>query len=204
MALRRAPKPVVAAPYNLTLGGGAEVAMAADRMVAHAELYMGLPELGVGLIPGWGGCKELVRRNVSPHIVGTNVNPTPYLRQIFEVVGFAEEEGQRYKAVFLGSGALTGHFDPAWFDQKDADGITMRAAMLHAGLCPDDIPKLKRDASRYLGKGVLEGEKRSGVVLAAAVCAARTCSRRVRRAAKASSASGLRSARLSQGIRRRT
>ena len=69
----------------------------------------------------------------------------------FEVVGFAEEEGQRYKAVFLGSGALTGHFDAAWFDQKDADGVTMREAMLHAGLCPDDIPKLKRDASRYLG-----------------------------------------------------
>ena len=69
----------------------------------------------------------------------------------FEVVGFAEEEGQRYKAVFLGSGALTGHFDTAWLDQQDTDGITMRAAMLHAGLCPDDIPKLKRDASRYLG-----------------------------------------------------
>ena len=69
----------------------------------------------------------------------------------FEVVGFAEEEGQRYKAVFLGSGALTGHFDTAWLDQKDADGVTMRDAMLHAGLCPDDIPKLKRDASRYLG-----------------------------------------------------
>ncbi len=69
----------------------------------------------------------------------------------FEVVGFAEEEGQRYKAVFLGSGALTGHFDTAWLDQKDADGITMRDAMLHAGLCPDDIPKLQRDASRYLG-----------------------------------------------------
>lgn len=68
-----------------------------------------------------------------------------------EVVGFAEEEGQRYKAVFLGSGALTGHFDTAWLDQKDADGITMRDAMRHAGLCPDDIPKLKRDASRYLG-----------------------------------------------------
>ena len=69
----------------------------------------------------------------------------------FEVVGFAEEEGQRYKAVFLGSGALTGHFDPAWLDQKDADGVTMRDAMLHAGLCPDDIPRLKRDPSRYLG-----------------------------------------------------
>ena len=69
----------------------------------------------------------------------------------FEVVGFAEEEGQRYKAVFLGSGALTGHFNTAWLDQKDADGIAMRDAMLHAGLCPDDIPKLKRDADRYFG-----------------------------------------------------
>ncbi len=69
----------------------------------------------------------------------------------FEVVGFAEEEGQRYKATFLGSGALTGHFDSTWLDQIDADGIAMRDAMLHAGLCPDDIPKLKRDASRYLG-----------------------------------------------------
>ena len=69
----------------------------------------------------------------------------------FEVVGFAEEEGQRYKAVFLGSGALTGHFDPRWLEQKDADGVTMREAMDHAGLCPDDIPKLKRDVSRYLG-----------------------------------------------------
>ena len=69
----------------------------------------------------------------------------------FEVIGFAEEEGQRYKAVFLGSGALTGHFDVAWLDQKDADGTTMRAAMEHAGLCPDDIGKLKRDAANYLG-----------------------------------------------------
>jgi len=69
----------------------------------------------------------------------------------FEVVGFAEEEGQRYKAVFLGSGALTGHFDPGWLEQTDADGISMRAAMLHAGLCIDDIPKLKRDVARYLG-----------------------------------------------------
>ncbi len=69
----------------------------------------------------------------------------------FEVIGFAEEEGQRYKAVFLGSGALTGHFDTAWLEQKDADGVSMRDAMTHAGLCIDDIAKLKRDASKYLG-----------------------------------------------------
>ncbi len=68
-----------------------------------------------------------------------------------EVVGFAEEEGQRYKATFLGSGALVGQFDEAWLDQADADGITMRQAMQHAGLCIADIPKLKRDPSRYLG-----------------------------------------------------
>jgi N-carbamoyl-L-amino-acid hydrolase len=68
-----------------------------------------------------------------------------------EVVGFAEEEGQRYKATFLGSGALTGHFEPTWLEQQDADGITMRQAMQHAGLCVDDIRKLKRDPSRYLG-----------------------------------------------------
>ena len=68
-----------------------------------------------------------------------------------EVVGFAEEEGQRYKATFLGSGALIGQFDPAWLDQQDADDITMRQAMQHAGLCIDDIPKIKRQADDYLG-----------------------------------------------------
>ncbi|MDP1781727.1 MAG: 2-oxo-4-hydroxy-4-carboxy-5-ureidoimidazoline decarboxylase [Hydrogenophaga sp.] len=70
-----------------------------------------------------------------------------------EVVGFAEEEGQRYKATFLGSGALTGHFNPAWLDQQDADGVTMRAAMQHAGLPAtlEAIGTLKRDPSKYLG-----------------------------------------------------
>ena len=68
-----------------------------------------------------------------------------------EVVAFAEEEGQRYKATFLGSGALIGHFNPAWLEQKDADGVTMREAMQHAGLCIDDIAKLQRDPAQYLG-----------------------------------------------------
>ncbi|MDX4956021.1 2-oxo-4-hydroxy-4-carboxy-5-ureidoimidazoline decarboxylase [Delftia acidovorans] len=68
-----------------------------------------------------------------------------------EVVGFSEEEGQRYKATFLGSGALIGDFKQEWLEQKDADGITLREAMQHAGLCIDDIPKLQRDPARYLG-----------------------------------------------------
>ncbi len=69
----------------------------------------------------------------------------------FEVIGFAEEEGQRYKATFLGSGALIGQFNPTWLDQLDADGITMRSAMQQAGLSIDDIAKLPRTASDYLG-----------------------------------------------------
>jgi N-carbamoyl-L-amino-acid hydrolase len=69
----------------------------------------------------------------------------------FEVVGFAEEEGQRYKATFLGSGALIGHFDNKWLDQQDADGVTMREAMKHAGLKLEDIPRIQRDPGKYLG-----------------------------------------------------
>jgi beta-ureidopropionase / N-carbamoyl-L-amino-acid hydrolase len=70
-----------------------------------------------------------------------------------EVVGFSEEEGQRYKATFLGSGALTGHFNPGWLEQKDADGISMREAMQHAGLPAtlEAVHALKRDPANYLG-----------------------------------------------------
>ena len=83
----------------------------------------------------------------------------------FEVVGFAEEEGQRYKATFLGSGALTGHFNPAWLDQLDADGISMRAAMQHAGLPATlkAIGALQRNPGDY--KGFIEVHIEQGPVL---------------------------------------
>jgi len=68
-----------------------------------------------------------------------------------EVIAFAEEEGQRYKATFLGSGAVIGRFDFSWLDQKDADGISMREAMVSAGLDPNDIAAMKRDPVRYMG-----------------------------------------------------
>lgn len=71
----------------------------------------------------------------------------------FEVIAFAEEEGQRYKATFLGSGALIGQFNPAWLDQTDADGISMREAMQHAGLPAtlEAICALQRKPADYLG-----------------------------------------------------
>jgi N-carbamoyl-L-amino-acid hydrolase len=70
-----------------------------------------------------------------------------------ELVAFAEEEGQRYKATFLGSGALVGRFETPWLDQADAAGVTMREAMRHAGLAatPRAIARLKRDPADYLG-----------------------------------------------------
>jgi N-carbamoyl-L-amino-acid hydrolase len=68
-----------------------------------------------------------------------------------EVVAFAEEEGQRYRAAFLASGALVGAFDEAWLEQRDADGVAMREAMRTAGLRPEDIASIRRDPSRYLG-----------------------------------------------------
>ena len=73
------------------------------------------------------------------------------LKHGIEVVGFAEEEGQRYQATFLGSGALIGQFDTRWLDQRDADGTSMRDAMRGAGLDPRGIAALRRDPAHYLG-----------------------------------------------------
>jgi 3-hydroxyacyl-CoA dehydrogenase len=61
-ALKYAPFPVVAAPSGMALGGGCEILLHADHVQAHAETYCGLVEVGVGLIPGWGGCKEMLLR----------------------------------------------------------------------------------------------------------------------------------------------
>jgi 3-hydroxyacyl-CoA dehydrogenase len=78
MALKYAPKPVVAAPFAMALGGGCETPLHCARVQASAELYMGLVEVGVGLIPGGGGCKEMLAR-------GRDV------KKAFEQIGFAKE-----------------------------------------------------------------------------------------------------------------
>ncbi|HQY25567.1 MAG TPA: 3-hydroxyacyl-CoA dehydrogenase/enoyl-CoA hydratase family protein [Thermoflexales bacterium] len=88
MAFRFAPKPVVAAPFQRVLGGGAELSMSGARMVAAMETYMGLVEVGVGIIPAGGGCKELIRRNVSPHVADGS-DPVPHLAKVFETIAFA-------------------------------------------------------------------------------------------------------------------
>ncbi len=90
-AIRFASKPVVIAPHNMALGGGSEMIMAGSRVVAHAELYAGLVEVGVGLIPAWGGSKEMVRRLVNPVMEShPNGDPLPHLQKVFEQIALAK------------------------------------------------------------------------------------------------------------------
>ena len=90
MRMRYSEKPIVVAPFDRTLAGGVELTLAAARIVAHMELYMGLVEVGVGIIPGWGGCKELLRRVVNPVMRIQNGDPLPPLQQVFQTIGFAK------------------------------------------------------------------------------------------------------------------
>jgi N-carbamoyl-L-amino-acid hydrolase len=80
-----------------------------------------------------------------------------------EVVAFAEEEGQRFKATFLASSALVGDFQSEWLAQQDAQGVSMREAMQAAGLSAQDIPQLQRDPAKY--KGFVEVHIEQGPVL---------------------------------------
>lgn len=73
MKLKYAPFPVVAAPSGLALGGGCEILLHSDAVQAHIETYTGLVEVGVGIIPGWGGCKEMVVRSFNKHAKKTAV-----------------------------------------------------------------------------------------------------------------------------------
>jgi 3-hydroxyacyl-CoA dehydrogenase len=90
MRMRYFPKPVVIAPAGMALGGGAEVIMHAGRLVSGAELYAGLVEIGMGLIPAGGGTKEMMRRVLNPPMATKNSEALPYLQRIFEQIGLAK------------------------------------------------------------------------------------------------------------------
>lgn len=100
-ALKYAPFPVVGAPSGLALGGGCEILLHCDAIQAHAELYTGLVEVGVGLVPAWGGCKELLRRWLeNPKRPG---GPLPPIAQTFETIGLAKvsKSAQEAKALLF-------------------------------------------------------------------------------------------------------
>lgn len=101
-ALRYAPKPVVVAAHNMALGGGAELVMSGTAAVVHAELYMGLVEAGVGLVPAAGGCKELARRLVNPLARAGSDDILAGLRKAFENIATAKVSESAKQAKALG------------------------------------------------------------------------------------------------------
>jgi 3-hydroxyacyl-CoA dehydrogenase len=100
MSLRYSAKPVVAAPFALALGGGCEISMGADAVHSAAEVYTGLVEVGVGLIPAGGGTKEILARHLNK--VSTGADPLPYLRKAFETVALARMSRSVLEAKNLG------------------------------------------------------------------------------------------------------
>lgn len=96
--IRYSSIPVAVAPYNRTLGGGCEFMLHADRVVAHHELYAGLVEVGVGLIPAGCGTTEILRRSMGRMPDDKNVDPLIYLKEAFQQIGMAKVATSAHEA----------------------------------------------------------------------------------------------------------
>ena len=116
--IKFSPKPVICAPFNMALGGGCEVALHSAFRQAHAELYMGLVEIGVGLLPGAGGCKEMALRaveasqSIRPDGRGESVELMEAMKKAFETIAMAKVSTSAVEAIKLGY-------------MRESDGITM-------------------------------------------------------------------------------
>src|SRR5437868_8191582 len=95
-AIKFSPKPIVVAPFGMCLGGGTEISLHAAARQPHAELYMGLVEVGVGLLPGGGGCKEMLLRavdaaqSIRPAGRGESVELMEAMKKNFETIAMAK------------------------------------------------------------------------------------------------------------------
>jgi len=121
--IKFSPKPVVCAPFNMALGGGCEVALHSTFRQSHAELYMGLVEVGVGLLPGAGGCKEMAlraidsARSMRPDGRGDSVELMEAMKKAFETVAMAKVSTSAAEAMKLGY-------------MRESDGISMNRERL--------------------------------------------------------------------------
>jgi 3-hydroxyacyl-CoA dehydrogenase len=149
MSLRAAPFPVVVAPFGLTLAGGCEFTLHGDRIQAHAETYMGLVEVGVGLIPGGGGTKELLFRFTEALKPYEDADPFEAPRRAFKLIALAATSTSAHEARKMG------------FMRPAADRITMNRDLLLADakarvldLAPDYVSPPMRTI-RAMGKEAL-------------------------------------------------
>jgi 3-hydroxyacyl-CoA dehydrogenase len=115
--IKYAPKPVVVAPFNMTLGGGCEMTLHAPKVRASAETYIGLVEPGVGLIPAGGGTKEMLMRSLSRAPRIADVDLMPFVREVLETIGTAKVATSAEEAKALGFLRIT-------------DGISMNEKFL--------------------------------------------------------------------------
>jgi 3-hydroxyacyl-CoA dehydrogenase len=153
MALKYADVPVVVAPAGLTLGGACEIVLHGAHVQAAAESYVGLVEVGVGLIPAGGGAKEMLARAMEAADRAEHPDPLPFVQQVFETIGFAKTGTSAAHARtlgYLGAG----------------DGITMNRDRLLADAKAEALaiaqsyrPPQPRAAIRVGGEGVLAALK---------------------------------------------
>jgi 3-hydroxyacyl-CoA dehydrogenase len=101
LALYHAGFPVVTAPHGMTLGGGLEVSLAGHVRVAHVELYAGLVEVGVGVVPAGGGCLQLLGQTIEA-MAPARPGPMPPVMRVFELVGYGKVSKSAHDAVELG------------------------------------------------------------------------------------------------------
>jgi len=162
-ALKYFERPVVVAPYGMTLGGGAELCFAADRVVAAFETYIGLVEVGAGLIPAGGGCKEMLIRAMegTPGLLGgapasamhTVVDPQPLVNKVFETIGTAKVAASAPEAVQLNylrkADKIVANQHHLWHEAKQA--VLELDAAGYKPPAPPEIPVLGPD-----GRAVLE------------------------------------------------
>lgn len=134
MRLRYSAKPVVTAPYGLTLGGGCEIAIHGDRVRAAGETYIGLVEVGVGVIPAGGGTKEMTMRAMDAAKAAPDADPLTFLKKAFEVIG-------------MGKVATSAQEGKAWGFFRDVDSISMNGDRLIADAKQE---VLNLDASGYV------------------------------------------------------
>lgn len=134
MRLRYSAKPVVTAPYGLTLGGGCEIAMHGNRVRAASETYMGQVEVGVGLIPAGCGTKEMTMRAMDAAAKTPDADPLAFLKKTFELLG-------------MGKVATSAQEAKAWGFLRESDSISMNGDRLIADAKQE---VLNLDASGYV------------------------------------------------------
>ena len=154
LRLRYAKVPVVAATFGYTLGGGCELAMHCDRVVASAETYIGLPEVGVGIIPAGGGTSTMLYRALSS--LPPNADPYPAIRRVMETLGFGKVatsalEGVQYG--YLRQGVDTISINPdriLWLAKQEVLHLAER------GYTPPEEPKVMAYGNQVLTRLLVE------------------------------------------------